>query len=917
MRRCSFNGAARIDRHACGGGSLVPSLSLQAQHQFYFFRKSKKMLAIWLACGIGAIALVWIGTTARIQQDYAEASEHAQRDIESLLKSNAAQIARTIDYIDHLTLLLSFQWHETGSLNLEKQILKGYFPLTAHFYATLVDQEGNLVSTTLGSERYINVSSAEYFQFHKASPETDLRISKPSVSSQLGLPVVHFTRRLTNADGGFGGVIIVAVRTNYFETFEEQASLGPDDCMSVRYIGGAKLAARLGKNVEGINNLFRSTPAFDLPNAFVQMQASDFVDGKARTVAWHRAAQYPIVAAIALEESHLYAIHHHHASEFRSAALAVSALIVVLSVGGAYLAAWLSWKRAQAEEIKQTYRLATDNAQEGFIMLRALFSNDDSITDFLVEDCNGRGAMLVGFRSEAMIGKRFSDLYTGRSFVHLLGVFSRAMKDGFYEDEFNSGRRKEPTRWLHRRLVRAGESTLAMTVRDITESKTYELRLADMANFDALTGLHNRYWLNGYLPNAIDAANGSGCKLALLFIDLDKFKAINDTMGHAFGDRLLAAAARRIASLLRPGDEAVRIGGDEFTIVLKDVEAREDALHVTNRIVSAMREPFAIDGNVVHVTASVGASFYPDDGADAETLLKNADIAMYCAKDEQRNGNIKVFRPEMYRRITDRANAEREIAEAIRKNELILHYQPKVDTMTAEPKGFEALVRWVHPQRGLVPPVEFIPMAESSGFIAEMGEMVIEMACAQLVQWRNRGFLLLPVSVNVSAQQFHNGRVDQVIAATLHKYRLSPSLLEVEITESAMLGDADAVVAQVAAIRQSGVQVHIDDFGTGYSSLSMLHRLEMDVLKIDRAFTKDLGTGKSGEALFEAIVSIAKSLDMRIVAEGVETEEQRETLQALCVDEMQGYLISKPLSARDAELFLKKEALQVERNVAA
>lgn len=888
-----------------------------ADHEFRFLGQYKKLLAIWLACGLGLVVLTWNFTSTNIEAESLAARHTVQRDTMSLLKSNAEQIGRTIDHIDHLTLMLKFHWRETGSIDLEKQIRDGFFPLTRHFYATLVDRDGNVTSSTLRHDDPINVSTAEYFQTHRDTAGPYLRIGTPVISAQLNEQVVHFTRRLDNADGTFGGVIIVAVKPDYFETFENQALLGPDDCMSVRYVGGEKLAARLGNNVTGFKTLFHTTPAFDTPSGMTSMPASAFVDGKARTVAWQRSNESPLVAAIALEENHLYSAQRIAAAEQKQTAFAVSVLIVLLSIAGAFITAWLSWKKKQAEEIKGTYRLATDNAQEGFFMLRSLYNAERDIADFLIEDCNERGAMLVGFTKGKLVGSCFSDLYTERPFTHLLQIFSSAMQSGFHEDEFRVRHQDKANRWLQRRLVKAGEFTLAMTVRDITESKTYEARLADMANFDALTRLHNRHWLNGFLPAAIDTARRNDKKLALLFIDLDKFKVINDTMGHAIGDKLLMAAAGRIASLLRPGDEAVRIGGDEFTVVLNNVETHDAVLQVTSRLVAALGEPFAIDEHVFKVTASVGASYFPDDGQDAETLLMNADIAMYCAKEEQKHGNIKRFCPAMYERMTSRAQLERELDNAIKNDELLLHYQPRVDTLTGNLAGFEALIRWHHPQKGLVSPGEFIPLAESTGLISAIGDIVIDKACAQLAQWRKQGFSLVPVSVNVSARQFHDGQVNQTITAALQKYQLSPRFLEIEITESAMLGDADTVIEQVSAISKSGVQIHIDDFGTGYSSLSMLHRLNVNVLKIDRAFTMELGSGTGGEALFVAIVSMAKALDMRVVAEGVESEAQRHILRSLHVDEMQGFFIARPMPAADIEVFLQRDIFAKSQAIAA
>jgi diguanylate cyclase (GGDEF)-like protein len=403
--------------------------------------------------------------------------------------------------------------------------------------------------------------------------------------------------------------------------------------------------------------------------------------------------------------------------------------------------------------------------------------------------------------------------------------------------------------------------------------------------------------------------DGSG--LALLFLDLDEFKQVNDSHGHAVGDRLLMAAAQRLASLLRPTDRVARFGGDEFVVLLEPVADECQIAAVAERIVTAFRAPFSIgDGIQGAVGATVGISRFPHDGGDAGTLIGNADIAMYAAKSEGK-GQYRFFDHSLSGRIRKRAQLKQRLLEAIEHDQFQLHYQPRVDAVSGELLSMEALLRWRHPEGGLISPGDFIPVAESSGLIVDIGALVIDKACAQLADWRKQGARLVPVSINVSPRQFARGGIVRQLETALREHGVPAALLEVEITESAMMGEQEAILVELAEIRALGIKLHVDDFGTGYSSLSQLQRLRMDVLKVDRAFTAELDSSREGRVFFQAIVSMAHALGMTVVAEGVETAGQLEILRELHCDEVQGYFISKPMSAQDMARLLSQTELGV------
>jgi diguanylate cyclase (GGDEF)-like protein len=441
----------------------------------------------------------------------------------------------------------------------------------------------------------------------------------------------------------------------------------------------------------------------------------------------------------------------------------------------------------------------------------------------------------------------------------------------------------------------------------VRRARNHQRALQRLANQDGLTGLASRTAFMRQLARSVARAREQGGALALLFIDLDEFKHVNDAHGHAAGDQLLKAAAQRLQSLLRPGDQVARFGGDEFLVLLDKCEP-SGAAPVAQRIVDAFGAPFALGDELHAVGASVGISVFPRDGADADTLVRHADMAMYAAKNEGK-AQFRFYDPLLSGSVRARAQLKQRLAEAIHADQFVLEYQPRVDPRDGRLLSMEALLRWEHPELGRVAPGDFIPLAESTGLIVPIGQLVIDKACAQVAAWRDEGLAVVPVSINVSARQFRRGAVPGHLASALRRHALPARLLEVEITESAMMSDHDDILAELAELRALGVKLHVDDFGTGYSSLSQLQRLKMDVLKVDRAFTAELGKSREGRVFFEAIVSMAHALGMEVVAEGVETRDQLEILRGLGCNEIQGYFIARPVSAAGMAQLMEQEFL--------
>ncbi len=451
-----------------------------------------------------------------------------------------------------------------------------------------------------------------------------------------------------------------------------------------------------------------------------------------------------------------------------------------------------------------------------------------------------------------------------------------------------------------------GKPAVLGTGFDITERKRAEETIKHMAYHDSLTDLPNRTLFQDRLTVALAQARRKRRTAAVMFLDLDRFKVVNDTVGHALGDDLLQGVAERLTGLVREGDAVARVGGDEFTLLLAEVERAEDMIEIAERVLDTLRQPWVLNGHEFRITASIGIAMFPNDGEDADSLLRNADTAMYRAKDQGRD-NYKLYTPAMNARIAERLALENSLRHGLERGEFLVYYQPQVDIASGRIVGMEALVRWQHPERGLVFPAEFIPVAEETGLIVPLGAWVMRTACAQNKAWQAAGFPPMRVAVNLSARQFQQRNFTEMVDEVLKEADLEARWLQLEITEGVAMQDVESNIAVLRELRQMGVQIAIDDFGTGHSSLSYLSRLPIDVVKIDRTFVQDLTTDPNGAAIARSIIVMAHNLKLRVIAEGVETEEQLAFLKKRRCDEMQGYLFSKPAPAEAFEEMLRQD----------
>ncbi|HYD94374.1 MAG TPA: EAL domain-containing protein [Noviherbaspirillum sp.] len=536
-----------------------------------------------------------------------------------------------------------------------------------------------------------------------------------------------------------------------------------------------------------------------------------------------------------------------------------------------------------------------DSASEGIVITDA---------ECRIEAVNPAFTRITGYAAHEALG-RLSRMMTGTGAELNQDMLSHLARDGHWQGEMRDRRKNGEwyPAWLSISTVRDADRNITNYVgvfTDNTRRKEDETRLQFLASHDSLTGMWNRSGMMTRFALEIERARAAGRQLAVLFIDLDRFKTVNDTLGHLAGDQLLVAAAGRMRAQLKQGDMAARLGGDEFTVLLDDPPSSGAAADLAERLINSMGQPFSIGGQEMFVTASIGIACYPADGHDAATLLKNADVAMYRAKQRGKN-TFQFFTSDMNTQAFEQLLLENSLRRALERSEFELHYQPQFSAATGRVSGVEALVRWRHPELGLVLPGTFISLAEQNGLIVPIGAWVLQEACRQGRVWMDAGHDFGRIAVNLSAKQFASGNLLDVIRAALDGSRLPPSKLELEITESTIMQNPAEAVLLLDRIRDMGVALSIDDFGTGYSSLVSLKQYPLDSLKIDRGFVKGIPHDADDIAITEAIIAIAHKMRLKVVAEGVETREQADFLRTAGCSALQGFLLGRPVPAAELE----------------
>ncbi|HUK01008.1 MAG TPA: EAL domain-containing protein [Steroidobacteraceae bacterium] len=608
-------------------------------------------------------------------------------------------------------------------------------------------------------------------------------------------------------------------------------------------------------------------------------------------------------------------LHAHDAVRDMELAGALIGALFIAIVGGLF-ALWLNARRSNTTR-NARYRAVLEQSPNGMLIADAL--------SFRVVDANPALERSLGYTLEELSSLTLTHLFVeeGCDAATLLNKLRepdprlplqlrQRCKSGTLTEIEASGHR----------LTLDGRAVLAFTISDVTLRRKIEAQLLEkqlhldhLAHHDQLTGLPNRLHLAHFLPGAIEEAKRSGTMLAVLFLDLDRFKDINDSRGHETGDKLLKTVAERVRATVRAEDVVVRMGGDEFIVVLQSLRKPDLINDMAARINEALNAPVIVDGRPLVTTVSIGVSLFPRDGADMGELLRHSDTAMYQAKDRGRN-NFQLFNPVMARKLKERVAIETSLRTALQRGHLEVHYQPIVEIASNRVVALEALLRWKHPSQGYIAPARFIGVAEETGLIVPIGEFVLQQVLQDVNTWRSSGATPVPIAVNISAVQLQRSNLSEKISALTRTYSVSPRLLQLELTESAMFERRTARSGEtredaISQLRDLGVRIAIDDFGTGYSSLSYLKRWHVDFLKIDRSFVRDLVTDMSDLAIVGAIVAIARHLNVKVIAEGIEGWQQLEKLRQLGCELAQGYLFAKPAPANQCRHLLLGDPLDL------
>jgi len=559
-------------------------------------------------------------------------------------------------------------------------------------------------------------------------------------------------------------------------------------------------------------------------------------------------------------------------------------------------------KRRLAEDALYLYANAFEYSGEAMLI---------SDRDNRIVAINPAFTQLTGYTIEDLRGQNPRVLASGHTPQETYQTMWASLNEaGFWQGELWDRRQSGETypKWTSISVIRDDKGEITHYIAnftDISEQKAAQERIHRLAHHDSLTSLLNRFSLESRLEQALLSARREGGQLAVMFIDMDRFKIINDTLGHHAGDKMLVEVAQRLQSAVRESDIVARLGGDEFVVVLTSMETGLVAASIAGKIVHMLSQPYHVANNELHSSPSIGISIFPADGEDVETLMKNADTAMYHAKDHGRN-NFQFFASVLMTTAGERLELQRDLHTALTEGQFELHYQPQVCPSNNHIGGVEALVRWRHPQRGLILPAKFIALAEEAGLISALGEWVLDEACRQQSAWCSQGIKVPRMAVNLSVHQLRSATLVDRVGAIIAKHGMSEGSLELEITESVAMHNPERAIGQMMGLRKLGVELAIDDFGTGYSSLAYLKLLPIQTIKLDRAFVRDIESDENDAAISAATLALAHNLGLRVVAEGVETEMQREFLAAHQCDLLQGYLFSKPLPAAEATAFLTR-----------
>jgi diguanylate cyclase (GGDEF)-like protein len=865
-------------------------------------RNSLPAILFWPAVGLAIAVAAWFLLVNALRVERGALERETLDAVARMARTQATQTRRSLDLIDQILMLVRLHWKERGAIPDLSALQRMSGRVDTGLNIAVFDAAGRLRFTN-GSGLWSRMALADirslpFFKAPRDGGLDEMFVGTPQPRMIEGDSVVRLSRRLDGGDAGFAGVVVATVSAEALLADVDRQMLGEHGFIAAVGRDGVFRGFQHGYSAERLGALPPALSGVIHAAAGARVVDGGTIgDGHERYLGWLPLDVAGLSLVVGVDRAHILRLFRERERTAKQTAAGASVVLLVFVLTGMGWSIRVAFLRYRLEQARHAYRVATEGGSEGFFIVHAVNDAWGQPVDFITVDCNESGPGILGLAARDLVHIPLSALRSRLPAAAAQRMFRRAMQRGASEHEFHlRGRRVQDSRYLRVKAVRADDGVLAVTLRDITAERGQLESLERKSHEDALTGLPNRTWVNKCLPEAVEAARRDGTLLSVLFIDLDGFKHVNDTFGHAAGDELLRIVAKRLQLAVRPSDRVARLGGDEFIVLVEGIHHAEDAAFVAARVVTAFRAAFTLSAGSCTVGTSIGVSVYPDDAQDVETLLGHADIAMYSVKTSGKN-DYRFFDAAFYEAMQWRARRERELRTALDEGQFLIHYQPRIETATGRMSSVEALVRWRHPSEGLLGPEEFIPLAEETGLIVSIGAHVLEGACAQVAAWSRSGGGMVPVSVNVSARQFNEIDICGLLGDAIARHGLKPNDIEIELTESTVLKDMAKTAERLEAVHALGIPVLVDDFGTGYSSLAMLQELEFDVLKVDKSFTQRLGTDMQAEVLFTAIITMAHALGMKVVAEGVERREQLDILRRLRCDELQGYLISRPTAA--------------------
>ncbi|NVO16154.1 MAG: EAL domain-containing protein [Rhodoplanes sp.] len=841
--------------------------------------------------GLVIIAMLWVGVAAKYLEGVQADQREAERTNQNFAMVFEENVLRSIGEIDKALLYLR-RSIETRKDSTDFHTIVATTDVLSEIIVqvAIIDANGIMRGSNAGPQPApaVDLSDREHYRIHLDSPDDVLFISKPVVGRVSGKWSVQFTRRFLNTDGTFAGVVVASLDPAHLTQFYDKIDIGPSASISLIGADGVVRSSGGRAGGLGLGTDLRGTKAYGyvMAGTNATFETDDAQTGEDRLVTIRKVRGQPLWVGVSVDKSGIFK-NSLTTLELHATVGLVLTILILAAVNRILRSEARAVQKSEQlgltlEHMSQGIMLVTKDLEIPVINGRCLelldlppeIAEHPPHLDHLAERITRHGKL----RDTVMPSLRPSAEPVGPAGVpRRVTVCERTLPDGTV---------------LEVRTAYLPDGSFVHTFTDITKRWQAEARVARLAAEDPLTGLPNRRVFHSALElvgrRGVADESRAGRDYAVLFLDIDRFKVINDTLGHRIGDRLLQESAQRLRAAIRDTDVLARLGGDEFAIVVSPVESRDALEALADRLVETIARPCEIDGHHICSSVSIGIAVGPQDGRDADDLLMAADLALYAVKAECR-GTHKFFHPSMNKEINDRRDIEMDLREAIARDVLELHYQPIVDLRTKSITGFEALTRWRHPVKGMIPPNVFIPVAEDSGLILPLGEWALAEACRRAVAWPK----YIKIAVNLSPVQLSAPNLVDTIERTLAATGLEPKRLELEITERVFLEDSEKTLRILRRLKQAGVRIAMDDFGTGYSSLSYLRSFPFDKIKIDRAFVLDLDEGAEHVAIVQAVVHMARALGMTTTAEGVETPRQQELLAALGCDEAQGYLFSR------------------------